>query len=255
MSQYRAYFVPNGVDPSGQQLGSVDGNTYPTYHGPGFMGPTQAIDGFDWVDYGVVNDPKVFNPIFQRHGRAGAGGLTIDSETLGENILLRIEGSHDIRSFKFGGCHCAKVFSAKSLRIKILSIVRGDLKRTTKSGFDAIHKHELRRVLVYRKAFIAYAVPWRREGVKAMQCGIVCRKVPGVARRLLAAYLDANQEIAANQFLDTYSDGSDSWVAGQQYEITKEHGYIKRDKRKWMDGFTKVHTVGQPPSVLWEPCP
>jgi hypothetical protein len=189
-------------------------------------------------------------------GNAEAIGLTIDFETLSADHPLRIEGNHDIRSFKLFGCNCAKVYSAKPLRLPVLSIVRKSPKaKITATGYQAIYEHELRRVLVYRKAFTAYATPWRREGREALKCGIVCRKAPGEARRVLAKYLDANQRIAKRQFNDTDANGNDSWVVGQQYEITKEHGYISYDSRRWITGISKVHNVGDPPAIRWKPCP
>ena len=73
-------------------------------------------------------------------------------------------GVDDIRSFKYLGKCCAKVFSAKFLKMEVISMVRKDAKfEIHDTGYIAIHGHELRRVSAWRKAYLKYAKPWSEK--------------------------------------------------------------------------------------------
>ena len=125
-----------------------------------------------------------------------------------------------------------------------------------KRDFAAIHGHELRRVSVWRKAYLKYAKPWSEKGSEALKCGIICRSKPGQARKELQRYLDRNRLVVQWQFLDKNRAGDDTWATEQQLSITDELSYSDT-VNGIMVGIKPegIHVVGSPPDVAWKPCP
>lgn len=255
MSQYRAYFVPGNVDPWGLQT----------------IGRSEfEDDGFNLYDHGFVDGNSVKANYYFRGHSDGTLGLTVGThfeEGKFQPPFLSRAGFHDIRSFRFGGCHCAKVFSSKDLKIDIHMIRRSwigqskKLRSVSASGYADIRDHELRRVSVYRAAFKKYVIPWRKKGSAVLKCGTICRSKPGQARSELMEYLDLNQIFIASLFEEHQMDFKTiskkrTWVAKQQAAISGENDHPKIVNGV-LEGIEEkhIHNVGTEDNGKYESTP
>jgi len=148
---------------------------------------------------------------------------------------------------------CARIVRAKQVDVNILVILASEPENTfTDRGVTETNLHELRRALVYRKAYNDFIASVSTEqsgatGELVTQCGWIRGKNKGEAAMALRVYLIRNRDIGIKKF--------NEFVKREQEEIGGEV-WVKKGIRNRLDSIPipyrmPVNKMG----AEWEPCP
>ena len=144
----------------------------------------------------------------------------------------------------------ATVTKARQINVRVLTVgpIDPDGFKFTTAGIYAAVEHEKRRGVVYRTAYNHFIAPIDTGGAIATRCGTVTREQPGAAKAELLSYLQANRNIANQEYY--------KWVDDVQRRIGGEKKHYKRQGRSMLiDGIDDGSFGKYPPRVIWKSCP
>jgi RHS repeat-associated protein len=168
--------------------------------------------------------------------------------------LVTFSGADNIREFEnSSGCdnckYCAEITSAKVADVTTYSKVNGGLvgKKYTTNGLNDIIAHEDRRRGVVVAGYYAFLDVYNQH---AKQCGAVCDKQPGRAKKRLEKWL--------TNFRDKAVDKFDSYVSDENAGISDEnsrHRTTRVNNVDLLDGTDNPYQPNAPGPFEVPKCP
>jgi hypothetical protein len=204
MSQYRAYFVPGGVDPSGMELLKPIVKFLPLNEMPKGL--------LDWW------------------GQTDA----IDSDRGSDEI-------EELVQYGCPDCHCAIVKKAVEIDVQPRTYIADRASILNKDngvnwdGYKAIMDHEYRRRQVIGIGYRYFVKKAQGKGQHVFRCGVVCSETPGLAKSKLKTYLENLRNNAWADFL--------KYNKSEQAKITAELDHLTRERFIFLGGGKVISNV------------